>query len=231
MTEHSVFSKKHAAVMARDKQALLEELNLPPALIDFVRTNAKALKIGVAVIVIVLISWEGYGKYTSVQRDRSADLLYQAMQIDATGEQAKLLKELSNKYGNNGSGLWGTIELGHQAFKDGKFQEAVTLYESVLDSISANSPLFPLLQYNLALAYENLPDTTKAKAAYLALSKVKGFAGEADLGLARIAETEGNKDDALAKYQDYVDLPETQDGPTKEWAKNKIQLLTPKKGK
>lgn len=229
MTEHNVFSKRHAEAMAQDKRAILEEMNLPPAVIDFVRANSKALQIAIAVAIVAILGWEGYGKYTSVQRDRSADLLYQAMKSDAPDQRVTLLKELTSKYGKSGSGLWGTIEQGHLAFKDGKFKDAATLYESVIGSLSQGSPLFPLIQFNLAQAYENLPDQAKAKAAYQALAKAPGFTGEADLGLARIAELEGNKDEARAKYQEYVDLPETKDGPTKEWVKNKIQTLTPEK--
>ena len=194
MTEHSAFSKKHETVMAQDQRAILEELNLPPALITFLRTNTNTILTVLAVSVIAILGWEGYGKYTAVQQSRSADMLYQAMKTASTDQRSQELKELSSKFGNNGSGLWGTIELGHLAFKEGKFQEAATLYESALGSIGDKNPLFPLVEYNLAQAYENLPDQAKAKATYEKLAAVKGFAGEADLGLARIAEIEGKKD-------------------------------------
>lgn len=231
MTEHSVFTKKHAETMAQDKRAILEEMNLPPALTDFIRANSQNIQIAIVVAVLTILGWEGYGKYVSVQQERSADMLYQAMTASADDQRLSQLKALSAKYGKSGSGLWGIIEQGHLAFKDGKFQEAANLYESVLRSVSVGSPLQALVQFNLAQAYENLPDQAKAKAAYQALAKTPGFTGEAHLGLARIAELEGQGDEARAKYQTYVDLPETKDGPTKEWAKNKIQLLTPKKGK
>jgi len=231
MTEHSAFSKKHATVMAQDRRAILEELNLPPALIEFLRTNANTILTALAVAVIAILGWEGYGKYAAVQQSRSADMLYQAMKTAAVDQRSTELKELSSKFGNSGSGLWGAIELGHLAFKEGKFQEAATLYESVLGSIGDKSPLFALVEYNLAQAYENLPDQAKAKAAYEKLASVKGFAGEADLGLARIAEIEGKSDEARAKFQEFVEQPEIKDGPTKEWAKYKIETLTPKKGK
>jgi predicted negative regulator of RcsB-dependent stress response len=231
MTEHSVFSKKHAVTMAQDKRAILEELNLPPVAIDFIRANAKTIQIVIAVAVVVILGWEGYGKYTAVQRDRSADMLYQAMKAGAAEQQTTQLKELFAKYGKQGSGRWGIVEQGHLAFKEGKFQEAATQYQAVLASIDNKNPLYPLIQYNLAQAYENLPDQAKAKAAYQALAEVQGFAGEASLGLARLAEQEGKKDEALAKYKEFVDLPETKDGPTKEWATNKVLTLTPKKAK
>jgi len=230
MTEPAVFSKKHAEAMAQDKRAILEEMNLPPAVVEFIRTNALVLQIAVAVIIAAMLGWEGYGKYVAVQRDRSADMLYSAMKADGD-QRGNQLKELSAKYDGKGSGLWGIVEQGHLAFKDGKFQEASTLYESVIGKISSSSPLLPLVRYNLAQAYENLPDQAKAKAVYQTLAETPGFAGEADLGLARIAELEGKPDEAKAKYQAYVDLPESKDGPTKEWVKNKLQALTPTKSK
>lgn len=231
MTEHNVFSKKHTEVMAQDKRAILEEMNLPPALIDFLRANAQTIQIAILVGIVAILGWEGYGKYTSVQRARSADMLYQAMKTETPDQRAEQLKALSAKYGKSGSGLWGVVEQGHLAFKDGKFQEAVILYESALGSISAGNPLLPLVRFNLAQAYENLPDQAKAKAAYQALAETPGFAGEGTLGLARLAELEGKNDEARTKYQAYVDLPETKDGPTKEWAKDKIHSLAPKKDK
>lgn len=228
MAEHTVFSKKHDEIMAQDKRAILEELNLPPEIIKFIRNNSRAIQIVIAVAVIAILCWEGYGKYANTQRNRSADMLYQAMMAEGD-QRVTQLKALSAKYGTHGSGLWGTIEQGHLAFKEGKFQEAVTLYESTLSSISSDNPLFPLTQYNLAQAYENLQDQAKAKTAYQKLSEIKGFAGEAMLGLARIAEIEGNPDEARNQYQAYIDSPETKDGPTKEWAQDKVHNLTPKK--
>lgn len=230
MTEPTVFSKKHADAMAQDKHAILEEMNLPPAMVTFIRTNAKALQLTIVVIVIAILSWEGYGKYTSVQRDNSADMLYMAMKADGD-QRVNQLKTLSAKFGKRGSGLWGTIEQGHLAFKNGKFQEAATLYESVIPSLASNNPLLPLVQFNLAQAYENLPDQAKAKATYQALANTQGFAGEGNLGLARIAELEGNTDEARTQYQAYIDLPVNTDGPTKEWVKDKLHGLTPNKTK
>ena len=230
MNNPTVFSKKHTEAMAQDKRAILEEMNLPPVFVEFVRTNMTVIQIAIAGLIISILAWEGYGKYTAVQRDRSADMLYAAMQADGDGRVGQL-KEVAAKYGTRGSGLWGIIEQGHLAFKEGKFQEAATLYESVIGRVPAGSPLLPLVQFNLAQTYENLPDQAKAKVTYQKLVETQGFAGEGNLGLARIAELEGNLDEARTNYQAYVDRPEAKDGPTKEWVKNKLQTLAPKKGK
>ena len=221
----NVFSRKHAEAMAQDKRAILEELNLPPTAIEFVRANSRALLVALVVAVLAILGWEGYGKYTTSRQARSADLLYQAMQAKVPEQRLADLKTLSAKYGGQGSGPWGVVEQGHLAFKDGKYQEAAALYQTALQGISSSSPLAPLLRYDLARAYENASDAAKAKEQFAQLATAPGFAGEADLGLARIAEQEGKNAEALAKYQAYVDLPETKDGPTKDWVKDKISNL------
>ena len=68
----NVFSRKHAEAMAQDKRAILEELNLPPTAIEFVRANSRALLVALVVAVVAILGWEGYGKYTANRQARSA---------------------------------------------------------------------------------------------------------------------------------------------------------------
>lgn len=225
MTEQSVFQKKHADALAQDKKAILEELNLPPAVIDFVRKNGQALKIAAIIFVVVFVGWEGYAKYQAVQRENSAALLYAAATTPDVDAKKSQFKELSEKYSGSGSGVWGTVELGHLAFEDKYFEDAIKHYKKALKELSASSPLRPLVQLNLAQSYENMGDVDQAKTAYQALVDITGFAGEGYLGLARLAEKAGDTGQALANYQEYVNLPGTQAGSTKDWVDHKISQL------
>nr|MBF0221152.1 tetratricopeptide repeat protein [Desulfobulbaceae bacterium] len=225
MAKSDVFNKKHEDTLAHDKRAILEEMNLPPALITFIRSNSKNIKIVIAVLFVGLLAWEGFAKYSSVQREKSSTMLYDAISADDTAVQAEQLKELADKYASSGSAVWAQVELGHLALKDGKYQEAAGFYASALDNLSSKNPLYPLVQFSLAQAYENLADTVKAKQIYKELIEIPGFASEGHLGLGRIAEEAGDFKQALTQYQGYVNLPDVGPGPTKDWVEGRISQL------
>lgn len=225
MKQADVFLKKHEDTLAKDQKAILEEMNLPPAVIDFIRKNSLNLKILIALLVIGVIAWEGYGKYTSVQREKSSALLYDAMSVKDTSAESDKLKSLIDEFPKTASAVWAKVELGHLSLNAEKFQEAAEYYSEALDALSKKNPMYPLVQFSLAQAYENLAETSKAKEAYRHLVEIGGFASEGYLGLGRIAEREGDLKQAVSQYQEYLNLPETDDGPTKEWAKAKILQL------
>jgi predicted negative regulator of RcsB-dependent stress response len=225
MAEQDVFNKKHADVVAKDERAILEELNLPPVVIEFLRKNMKNIKLGIIIFLVVVVAIEGYKKYTSVQTEKSSTLLYSALQSEDDTQKTTLLNQLKDKYSSTGSGIWANIELGHLAFKNGDFAKAASTFKAVLDKMSDDNPTYPLVQYSLAQAYENLDDVEKAKDAFLKLSQITGFVGKGDLGLARIYEKQDDPEQALTYYNEYVELPETQPGPTKDWVLAKIELL------
>jgi len=225
MAEQDVFNKKHADVVAKDQKAILEELSLPPAVIEFIRKNEKNLKLGIIIFLVVVVAVEGYKKYTSVQTEKSSTLLYTALQTADDTQKVNLLKKLTDKYGRTGSGIWANIELGHLAFKNGDFAKAAGIFEAILGKMPADNTAYPLVQYSLAQAYENLDNVEKAKGAFLKLAQIPGFAGKGDLGLARIYEKHGDPEQALTYYKEYAELPETQPGPTKDWVLAKIDQL------
>ena len=225
MAEHNVFNKKHSEAVASDKKAILEELNLPPAVIEFIRKYEKNIKITLITALVLIVAIEGYKEYNSVQIEKSSALLYSALHSKDASQKVKLLDQVKQKYSSTGNGMWANIELGHLAFKKGDFAKAASIYEAVLDKMSTKNPVRPLVQYSLAQAYENLDNVDKAKEAFLKLTQTTGFVGEGDLGLARIYEKHGDPEQALTYYQEYVKLPETQPGPTKELVLAKIAQL------
>jgi tetratricopeptide (TPR) repeat protein len=224
MAKSDVFNKKHEDAVAQDKRAILEELNLPPEMITFIRKNSKTINILIAVVIIGLVAWEGYGKYISVQREKSSAMLSAAMSAEPNA-RVEQLKALTEKYSRSGSAAWAQVELGHLALKDEKFQEAVGFYGKALDGLSKKNPMYPLVLYCLAQAYEDSADSGKAKEAYQQLAEVHGFAAEGYLGLGRLAEIEGDLQQALAQYTQYVNQPEIASGPTKEWVESRISQL------
>lgn len=224
-TENSVFTKKHEEVMANDKRAILEEMNLPPAVITFIRKNAKNLKIGIVVFIIGVIAWEGYGEYSQRQQEKSSALLFSAVKAETTAEKSMLLEDLIKNFSGSKSAVWGKLELGHLAFQEKNYQGAADKYQEVLNSISASNSLYPLAEFSLAQAYESLEESAKSEAAYEKLLKYPGFAAEGYLGLGSLYEKKGDEAKALEMYESYINLPGLKTDSAKTMVEYKIGKL------
>jgi len=225
-SQHSVFTKKHEEVIAQDQKAILEEMNLPPAVISFIRGHEKQIKIVLATAFLLVVAWEGFSWYQAQRLEKSSAMLYNALKAADSGRQAEHLQALINAYGGTGSAAWAKVELGHLAFKEGRFDEAAERYRAVLDDIGRDNPMYPLVQYILAQALENQGEYDGARDLFLQLAETKGFAGPGYLGLARVYEKQGDMEQAASYYQEYMNLPETQaSATTREWVRAKISRL------
>ena len=153
-------------------------------------------------------------------------MLYTALKATTPDSKDKALQELVKEYKGTGSAVWGQLEIGHLAFEKGEFDKAAATYRAVLGSIDADDPIAPLVRFSLAQAYENQEKTDEAAKLYLQLAETKGFAGPGYLGLARIYEKKGDREQAASYYQEYLNLPETQAAATtRQWVQAKLSRL------
>lgn len=218
MSDQETYLQQEILNKPLQKHGLLEELNLPPKAIRFIRENRRNLTIGLCCLVAVILGWSSYTQYTARVNDRAAALLAEAMAQEQPERRQEFLEKLLADYGRTGSAAWATSELGHLAFDAGKYEEAIRHYQTVLGDISASGALFPLVQMNLALAYENRQMPTEALAAFQKLAGKKGFAAEAFLAMARIHLAQGAVEQARELYQKVLALEEASDA-SKELAK------------
>lgn len=224
-TENNVFTKKHEEAMAQDKRAILEEMNLPPALISFLRKNSTTIKALLLLAVVGVVGWESYAGYTQRLQEKSSAMLYSAISSATNEQKVETLNNLVEEYSKTKSGLWGKIELAHLAFKEKKYEEAVSKYNEVLNGLSKSSSLYPLVQYSVAQAYDSLNDDINSKKAYQELLDYSGFAAEGYLGLGRLAEKSGDNVKALEMYESYISLPNIQESQEKDLVQHKINKL------
>jgi len=224
-TQHNVFTKKHEEALAQDKNAILEELDLPPALVTFLRKNARTIKVVLIVLAVVIVAWEGYGEYKQRQLEKSSALLYTATKAETNEQKLKLLDQVEKKYDGSNSAMWAKIERAHILFKDKEYAKAVETYSQVLAAIEPGDSLYPLVEFSLAQAYDSMDETAKADSAYHKLLDYPGFAAEGYLGLGRLYEKSGAKDKALDMYESYVALPGDKEGPTKDLVEFQIGQL------
>lgn len=204
MIDNSAFSKKTIKDVTRSKEGFLEELNLPPQVITFIRQNKKNLQIFGVCLVVAILAVSFYQSYTEKRRDESAAQLAAAMQAGDDSARAQALQEVIAGYGRTDAALWGRFELGHIEYRTGKFAEAVIAYTEVLDDLAAGSPLRPLVEFSLAQTHEQQGKLEQALAFYKKLSETPGFGDEGTAGLGRIYERKNEPARARAAYEEYL---------------------------
>jgi predicted negative regulator of RcsB-dependent stress response len=199
--EHSAFTKRHVEEVSPSKRTLLDELNLPPKVTEFIRQNENPLKIvlvGILVLICVNTFWD---YYSQKQKDDSASLLAQAMSQTEDAIRIEQLEKVVDQYSGSGAALWGEVTLAQQMLEDGQYQEAVNKYNGIISDVSVDNPIYPLVRYDLARAYELKGESENSLKQYTALRDIEGFTTIGYLGEARLYEQMGNKDQAKDAYE------------------------------
>lgn len=213
MSAQSLFSKKNIQSQQVDtRRGILEELNLPPELIAFIRKNGRNLQVALICVVILVLGWVFYNYYTEMQEKKGASLLASGLQTEDPAQRVQVLETVIRDYGRTDAALWSRIELAHLDYKDGKFEAASAKYKETVDRLSADNPLLPLTRLNLAQSYEQAGQYEQAIAQYNLLKKNTGFANQAYLGLGRIYMAKEDPVQARNAYEQLLSsLDETPD--------------------
>ncbi|MDH3390381.1 MAG: tetratricopeptide repeat protein [Desulfobulbaceae bacterium] len=205
MSAQSLFSKKSIESQQPDtRTGLMEELNLPPGMIAFVRKNARNLQIGLISFVVLVLAWVFYDYYTELQENKGASLLASAMQTESLDERAWVLENVISDYSRTEAARWSKLELAHLDYQEGRFDAAVTKYEEVIARLSADNSLVPLARMNLAQIYEETAQYDQAIAQYILLKKSIGFGDEARLALGRIYTAKDQTAQARKEYEELL---------------------------
>ena len=100
MANEDIFDKEY--VDERDKnslEGLLEQLNLPPAVIKFVKEHKRLVQAGIAGLVILVVGWSLYSSYRDGKIEKSSEALFSAQEssdqqmLDKLAEVEKKFKE------------------------------------------------------------------------------------------------------------------------------------------
>ena len=200
MADKSAFDSKNIVQTTVEQHGILEELNVPPQAIAFIRKNSRKLQIGAVCVVVAILSWTAFGSYQAAQKDASAAMLAKASQEQNEEQRKVLIEELLNKYPRTDAAIWGSVDLGHIAFQNKNFDEAISIYSSVLKKMSSDNPLVPLVQLSLAQTYESNNDMDNAIKYYQSILELPGFVAEGYQSLGRIYENQGQVEKAKEAY-------------------------------
>ena len=199
--EHSAFTKKYVEEVSPSKRTLLDELNLPPKVTEFIRQNENPIKIVLIAIVVLICANTFWNYYSLKQKNDSASLLAQAMRQTEDATRIEQLKKVVDQYSGSGAALWGEVTLAQQMLEDEKYQEAVNTYNGIINDVSDDNPIYPLILQDLARAYELNGEFENGLKQYAALRDIEGFTTIGYLGEARLYEQMGEKDQAKDAYE------------------------------
>lgn len=205
MSERSAFEKIHVEESEKgDLGGVLEQLNLPPAVVNFVRENKRLVQICIAAVIIIVVAWSLYDSYRHKKIEEGSSALSVAVDIEDTQEKIDQLKSVSSKYPRTSSAVWAKINAAHEMIKTDQKDEALTIYHDVLADIDESSPLYPLVILSLAQGQEIIGNYTEAAAEFEKVKNIEGYQGAGYFGLARISEAQGDNQKALEIYEEYL---------------------------
>ncbi|WP_457574730.1 YfgM family protein [Desulfolithobacter sp.] len=204
MADKSAFDRQHVEQSALvETSGLLEQLNLPPAAIAFIRKNQRAIWIAVAAVVILMTGIALYGSWREYRLEKAASALDAALLLDEN-QRLSALEEVVARYGSTPSGTWARIEIAHLVTDKGDLDRAVAELVEVNGKVGSSNPLKPLLLYNIGALYEKQGQLEKALASYQPLGGFKGFEVESYRALGRIYELQGNTAGAREMYEKFL---------------------------
>ena len=141
MDESNAFTKKHVEEVTAAQRTLLDELNLPPAVKNYIRDNARFLQVSFVLIVALICGWNYYDYYTTNKKDAAAQQLAQALaQTDAL-EKSEALERIVSEYASTGSGIWSSLTLARDNIANAQYDEAIGQLKPLLVEVNSASPL------------------------------------------------------------------------------------------
>jgi predicted negative regulator of RcsB-dependent stress response len=207
MTEPSAFDPNNIKLQPLQPVGLMEQFNLPPKLIAFIRRNQRGVWVTVIGGCLLAIAVASYSAYRDYRIAKAASALDAALVAKQGNRQ--LLDQVVQDFGATPSGLWAKIELAVLDEREGQPAKAITRLEEINTPLSPSSLLKPLVLTKLAALYENSKQLDKALAMYTELATREAFATEAYRAMGRINEQLGKKEEAVAMYTKYLESAAT----------------------
>ena len=224
------FEKLHVEKKERvSLVGLLEELNLPPRIVEYVRRNQRNIYIVFTLLVVGVISWSLYGAWDEKRTERSGSALAAAKEESGAARLAAL-QGVQSEYSGTKAALWAQIEYAHEESKNGNYAEAAAQYLLIRGKTERTNPLYPLLTLGIAQTREGEGDFPSAFVEYEILKDINGYRSIGALGAARLHEMRGEREKALAVYEDYLSSFEgaQSDAFDREFVQGKILQLKAK---
>ncbi|WP_446010108.1 YfgM family protein [Candidatus Electrothrix sp.] len=190
-----------------DHSGVLDQLDLPPTVVDFLQRNQRKIWTVVTIIAVVVIIVSLYDSYRTYTLNKAAKAYDAALLLEGK-ERVAALSKIKDDFSSTPSAVWSQIQLARLDQEEGKYKGAIERLEALNSELKQDDLLKPLVMVNLGALYEQQQELDKAVVAYENLQKKEGFKAMALSNLARIYEAMGKKEQAVALYQRYMSLTE-----------------------
>ncbi len=187
---------------------VLDQLDLPPKLIEFLQKNQRKIWTVIGIIAVVVTVVALYGSYRNYKISKATEA-YDAASLLEGDQQTAALQKVADDYDSTPSGIWSQIKLTHIDQAAGETKSAVKQLESLNGELDEKDLLKPLVLANLGSLYEQDNQWDKAVSVYEILKNTPGFEAMALNCLGRVYESQGNNDKAVQTYQRYMSLTES----------------------
>ena len=206
MADKSLFDKKRIEQQAQvETSGLLEQLNLPPALISFVRRNRRAIWTVTGVVVAVVVVVSLYGSYRDYRIAKGVAALDAALQAPKAS-QADLLRKVAADFSSTPASTWARIRLAELTVAGGKTEAALKELAQVDAALADKNPLKPLVIYRQAVLAEQLNRLEDAAGLYRRLLAYKGYEIDSHYNLGRVKAARGDAAGAGTEFQQFLSL-------------------------
>jgi len=229
--QQSAFDLKHIEETAAvETSGVLDQLNLPPALTNFLRKNQRIIWIVVGIIAAVVTVVSLYSSYRNYTLNKAAEAYDQALMLEG-GPKKIALQKVIESYSSTPSATWSRVELAHLDQAVGEVKGAIEKLTAINSGLKGTDLLKPLILVNLGGLYEQDKQLEKALSVYQELKALKGFEAQAVNSLGRVYETQENKEKTIQMYQKYLTLTVSegtapqQDDPTRTMVQAKLNRL------
>ena len=224
MEEHSAFTKRHIEEVTTAKQTLLEEMNLPPAVIAYIRANKVMLWSLFFAIIALICGYRYYNYYTLKVKNNGAQALSLALeQQDEAGRKAAL-QQVAAKYGSSGAGDWSKIHQARDLAENGNYDQALTLFNEVFVDYDQRDAGYPLLVNGIGQLHEAKGDNEQALSWYEKLRAAPGFQAYGYIASGRVYEKMANNAKAREMYEN-ANTDSSLQADLKNWLETKIATL------
>lgn len=204
--QQSAFDLKHIEETAEaETSGILDQLNLPPGLIDFLRKNQRTLWLVFGCVATVVIVVSLYSSYRSYKINKAATAYDQALLLDGAEKKAALAN-VASTFSSTPTAIWSRVELARMDQAEGNIKGAIEKLQAISTPLKADSLLKPLVLASLGGLYEQDKQPDKALSVYEELKSFKGFEAFSVNSLGRVYEIKGDKEQAIRLFREYLRL-------------------------